>query len=75
MRKAYGRTAGPAALVVGSALIAMVFAVSTIDQGRMFAVMAVLGPAMVLQYVYWARRSGQERTTRQYLETEPRHDG
>jgi hypothetical protein len=37
----------------------------------LFPVMVVLGPLMVLQYAWWARRRGPERTTRQYLQVEP----
>jgi hypothetical protein len=37
-----------------------------------FPVMVVLGPLMVIQYVWWIRRRGTERTTRQYLQAEPR---
>ena len=33
--------------------------------------MVVLGPLMVLQYAYWRRRCGKERTTWQYLQAEP----
>jgi hypothetical protein len=75
MRKAYGRAAGWAALVIGSALIAAVFALGALARISIFPVMAVLGPAMVLQYAWWARRRGQERTTRQYLEAEPPRGG
>jgi hypothetical protein len=71
MRKAYGRPAGRAALVIGSALIAAVFALSALGGIGIFPVMAVLGPAMVLQYAWWARCRGRERTTRQYFEAEP----
>jgi hypothetical protein len=37
-----------------------------------FPVMVVLGPLMVLQYLYWRHRCGQERTTWQYRQAEPR---
>jgi hypothetical protein len=33
--------------------------------------MVLLGPLMVLQYVYWTRRRGGERTTWQYQQAEP----
>jgi hypothetical protein len=33
--------------------------------------MTGLGPLMVLQYAYWVRRRGQERTTWEYLQAEP----
>jgi hypothetical protein len=64
MRKAYGRAAGWAALVVGAALLGAVVALGALGGIRLVPVMAVLGPAMVLQYVGWARRRGAERTTR-----------
>jgi len=38
---------------------------------EIFPVMVVLGPLMVLQYAYWRRRRGKERTTWQYLQAEP----
>ena len=75
LRKAYGRAAGWGALVIGSALIGAVFGLSALGGIGLFPVMAVLGPAMVLQYAWWARRRGRERTTRQYLEAEPPRGG
>ena len=36
--------------------------------------MTGLGPLMVLQYAYWVRRRGQERTTWEYLQAEPLDD-
>ena len=35
--------------------------------------MVALGPLMVAQYLFWARRLGTERTTWQYQQAEPRH--
>ena len=35
--------------------------------------MVALGPLMVAQYLFWARRLGAERTTWQYQQAEPRH--
>jgi hypothetical protein len=32
-----------------------------------------LDPLMVAQYVFWSRRLGVERTTRQYRQAEPHH--
>jgi hypothetical protein len=43
---------------------------SLLRQG-LFPVMVVLGPLMLLQYLYWRRRRGQERTMWQYLQEEP----
>jgi len=34
-------------------------------------VMVVLGPLTLVQYTYWLRGRGSERTTRQYLQVEP----
>jgi hypothetical protein len=33
--------------------------------------MTGVGPLMVVQYGYWVRRRGQERTTWEYLQAEP----
>jgi hypothetical protein len=71
MRKAYGRPAGLAALLASPAVIAAVFALSLLGEVTIFPVMALLGPVMVFQYAWCARRCGAERTTRQYLQTEP----
>jgi hypothetical protein len=38
---------------------------------RIFPVMTAIGPAMALQYAWWSRRRGPERTTRDYLAAEP----
>jgi hypothetical protein len=35
--------------------------------------MVVLGSLMVLQYIYWTRREGAERTTWQYQQAELIH--
>jgi hypothetical protein len=74
MRKAFGRTAGMVAMIIGLGAIGLlimrvIFGVLT----GTFPVMVVLGPLMVLQYGYWRRRRGQERTTWQYLQAEPIH--
>jgi hypothetical protein len=69
MRKAFGRPAGLAALLLALAAIGTLLALPL--QGY-FPVMVVLGPLMVLQYLYWRRRRGRERTTWQYLQEEPR---
>jgi hypothetical protein len=69
MRKAYGQKAGLAALLIGLSAIAAVLVRTFIGiQVAAFPVMVVLGPLMILQYLYWRRRSGPERTTRQYLQ-------
>ena len=67
MRKAFGRSAGMLALVLALAAIGTLLALPL--QGA-FPVMVVLGPLMVLQYLFWRRRCGRERTTWQYLQEE-----
>jgi hypothetical protein len=71
MRKAYGRAAGLTGLVTGTVLLVAVFVVGTVGGSALFPVMAVLGPAMVVQYAWCARRRGEEQTIRQYLLAEP----
>ncbi len=68
MRKAFARSAGIVALGLALAAIGTLLALPL--QG-VFPVMVVLGPLMVLQYLYWRRRRGRERTTWQYLQKEP----
>jgi hypothetical protein len=66
-RKAFGRAAGRLALAAGLASLAAVVALPTLGLlHTTFPVMCVLGPLIVLQYVYWRRRAA-ERTTWQYL--------
>jgi hypothetical protein len=66
MRKAFGCSAGMIALAL--AAIGTLLALPL--QGA-FPVMVVLGPLMMLQYLFWRRRCGRERTTWQYLQEEP----
>ena len=68
MRKAFGRAAGVIALVI--ALLA-IGAMLVLPLKVVFPAMVVLGPLMVLQYLYWRSRRGPERMTRQYLLEEP----
>lgn len=72
MRKAFGYTAGIAAMTIGLGAISLLIVslISGLLIGT-FPVMVVLGPLMVLQYVYWKRQLKQERTTWQYLQSEP----
>jgi hypothetical protein len=73
MRKAFGRTAGFASMMIG--LVAISLLIMNLISGLLigtFPVMIVLGPLMVIQYIYWRRRQ-PERTTWQYLQAEPRH--
>lgn len=71
MRKAYGRTAGLAALVLSCAGILTTCGLVALGVTTLFPVMVVVGPTMVLQYVWWSRRTTGERTTHAYLTAEP----
>jgi hypothetical protein len=72
LRKAFGRTAGLAAVALGLGTIAGLLGLGTsgLLQGT-FPVMVVLGPLTVLQYAAWRAWHGAERTTWQYLQAEP----
>lgn len=70
MRKAFGWMAGITALTLSLGAISTMLLLPF--QG-VFPAMVVLGPLMVLQYLYWRKRYGQERTTWQYLLQEPVH--
>jgi hypothetical protein len=70
MRKAFGRSARIAAILVGLGAIGLVILSVLVGFVDIFPVMVVLGPLMVLQYIYWRQRR-QERTTWQYLQAEP----
>src|SRR5262249_771232 len=67
MLKAFGRPAGIAAMVLALGAIGSLLA---LPLKGVFPVMVVLGPLMVLQYLYWKRRQRQERTMWQYLKRE-----
>lgn len=70
-RKAFGRAAGRAALILGLACLAIVAALPALGLARAtFPVMIVLGPLIVGQYLV-CRRRGSERTTWQYELAEP----
>jgi hypothetical protein len=72
LRKAYGRRAGLMAMLLAlGAIGALPVLALTGLLGGTFPVMVVLGPLMVLQYLYWHCRCGPERTTWQYLQAEP----
>jgi hypothetical protein len=71
MRKAFGRDAGIAAMLIGLGAIGLLILSVLVGFVKIFPVMVVLGPLMALQYVYWHQRQKQERTTWQYLEAEP----
>jgi hypothetical protein len=74
MRKAFGRSAGIMAIAINLATIAaMIVLLGLANSSVTLPVMTVLGPLMVLQYIYWKRRLGPERTTWQYLHEEPRN--
>lgn len=72
MRKAFGRSAGMAAIVINLGAIAATIAYLQLARMEVAVpLMTGLGPLMVLQYAYWVRRRGQERTTWEYLQAEP----
>jgi hypothetical protein len=72
MRKAFGRAAGLLAAGLSMAAIAAMAAGVDLAQVRVsIPVMTALGPLMVLQYGFWIRRRGSERTTWQYHAAEP----
>jgi hypothetical protein len=71
-RKAFGRAAGLAALAIGLGCLVAVAALPALGIVRVtFPVMIVLGPLIALQYIFWRRQSGLERTTWQYVLAEP----
>lgn len=73
MRKAYSRQAGLVALGLGLATIGGLLLLPVLGwQPVTFPVMVVLGPLMAVQYLYWRRRCGPERTTWQYRQAEVR---
>jgi hypothetical protein len=71
MRKAFGCRAGIAALLLSLAAIGSMLLLLSQGIFRIFPAMVVLGPLMALQYLFWRRRCGQERTMRLYLLQEP----
>lgn len=72
MRKAFGRPAGVVALLIGCGALVLLLVLPLLGrQPEIFPVMVVLGPLMGLQYWYWRRSHGPERTMRQYLLAEP----
>jgi hypothetical protein len=72
MRKAFGRPAGIAALAINLGAIAATMAFLQLAKlEAAVPLMTGLGPLMVVQYAYWVRRRGQERTTWEYLQAEP----
>jgi hypothetical protein len=73
MRKAFGRVAGRVALASMLGALAALFGLLELIQApATLPTMAALGPLMVLQYRYWRRRGGAERTTWQFRQGEPR---
>jgi len=71
MRKGFGRSAGIVAMVITLGVTAVMMALLKLTNSSVtLPAMTALGPLMVLQYGYWIRRLGQERTTKQYLQAE-----
>lgn len=72
MRKAFGRPAGLVALLLGLGVLVLLLVLPMNGAwSNIFPVMVVLGPLMGVQYAYWRRAQGAERTMRQYLLAEP----
>ncbi|MFN2250786.1 MAG: hypothetical protein ACK2UL_02610 [Anaerolineae bacterium] len=73
MHKAYGREAALTAMALALVAIAAILTSGTMGLlVSTFPVMVVLGPLMVIQYLFWHWRRGGERTTWQYLQAERR---
>jgi hypothetical protein len=71
MRKAFSRSAGIAAILINVGTVAAMLAFLALANSKVtLPTMTVLGPLMVLQYGYWLRRQGPERTTWQYKRAE-----
>ncbi len=68
MRKAYGPAAGYTSIAISIAAILGMFVTPI---GTMFPAMIILAPLAIVQYVYWLRRNGAERSTQEYLQMEP----
>jgi hypothetical protein len=69
--KAYCQRAGALALAVSLATTAALLALSALGVlPRVFPVMVILGPLMIVQYGFWHRRLGDERTMRAYRTAE-----
>ena len=76
MLKAYGRTAGLTGVGVSLAVIAVLAVALQLAARHLdIPLMTVLGPVMVLQYLAWSARHGEERTTWQYLRADSRPQG
>jgi hypothetical protein len=72
LRKVFGRSAGIAAMAINLGAIAATMAFLQLAKVEVAVpLMSGLGPLMVAQYGYWARRRGPERTTWEYLRAEP----
>ena len=67
MHKAFGRTAGNVALASILCMLAVLFAfVEVAGTPVTLPAMTILGPLMVLEYYYWLRHTGAERSTWQF---------
>jgi hypothetical protein len=72
LRRAFGRRAGVLALAINLVALSGLLALLALGVVQVtLPAMVVLGPLIVLQYGYWTRRRGPERTTWQYLQAEP----
>ncbi len=69
MRKAYGRPAGIAAVLLDMGVVAFLLALSVSGILKIFfPVMALLGPIVVVHYLIYRSKGYQERTMRQYIQ-------
>ncbi len=74
MHKAFSEVAGLVAAGLSVSAIALTAAVvELLGIWVTIPMMAALGPLMILQYCYWMRRQGTERTMRQYIAARHRH--
>jgi len=74
MHKAFGRRAATMAFVLGlGACVGLDAILWLADAHGIFPVMVILGPLMVMQYLFWMRCNGRERTNVEYLAAEPLH--
>lgn len=71
MYKAFGRSAGLVAVALNLVVLAALLTLLVLGNVPVIVpAMTVLGPLMVVQYLYWFLRRSPERTTHQYLQAE-----
>lgn len=65
--KAFGKTAGVGALCLNFATITILL---VLPLHGLFPVMVIVGPLMLVEYLFWINRTGRERWMWQYFEEE-----